>query len=408
MTEPAQFPLDRTTRWAVFVESETTGHGEEMIHAARRLDLRPVLICADPSRYSFHEDVEIRLADTADPGVVVRAIDSLPQGNVVLVTSTADRYVGISAQVAAALDLRGPDPDAIALCQDKDRQRERLADCSVSVPEFSVATEPEDAAEAADRLGCPVVVKPVNGSGSVGVRLCCTPAQAADHVKHLLSEGTDEWGRPRAPRALVERVVPGREFSVEILAGAIIGITETQLGSPPSFVEVGHDHPAQLTTEQAALLSAEATGAVMALGLARENAHVELRMNNNQVWVIEVNPRLPGGHITKLVKLATGIDMVENHLRHLTGAGVNMLATRHRSAAIRFALDKPEFRPPECAPAIGVVEAQLDLRPTPAHHFGDFRDRIGYVIAVGDDTPTAAARAETACAGGEFGPGTSS
>lgn len=398
MTRPADF-----SQWAVFIESDTTGHGREMIDAARRLGLRPVLITADPARYSFHEDVDVRSADTTDPAVVLRAINSLPKGRVTLVTSTADRYAGISAQVAAALDLVGPDPEAMASCDDKGRQRDQLADCSVSVPEFSVVTDAAGAAEAASQLGCPVVVKPVNGSGSVGVRMCCTIAETAEHMDRLLGEPTDDWGNTRAPRALVERAVPGREFSVEVLAGVIVGITETHLGRPPHFVEVGHDHPAQLTTAEAARLSAEAMGAVIALGLARQNAHVELRLNDNFVWVIEVNPWIPGGHITTLVKLATGIDMVENHLRHLTGAGVNTWATRHRAAAVRFTLNKPEFRPRECGPGTGVVEADLDPRPAPDSPFGDFRDRIGYVIAVGDDTPTAAARAETACAGGAFG-----
>lgn len=393
--------------WAVFVESNTTGHGEEMIHTARRMGLRPVLVSEDPARYSFHEDVEIRLAHTDDSADVLRVVGGLPDGPVSLVTSTSDRYVATGARVAAALDLPGPDPDAVTRCQDKGRQREQLADCGVGVPEFAVVTDPDVAAAAAATIGVPTVVKPVTGSGSVGVRLCRSPAEAAAHARRLLSDAVDERGNPRAPRVLVEQAVPGREFSIEILAGVIVGITETHLGNPPSFVEVGHDHPAQLSTEESVRLSADAVAAVVALGLDRQNAHVELRLDGRRAWVIEVNPRLPGGRITTLVRLATGIDMVENHLRHLTGAGVNALATRHRAAAIRFVLGSPDCPPRGCtggAPATGVVEAWLDRSAVRRERFGDFRDRIGYVIAVGDDTPTAAARADTARAVGCFTP----
>lgn len=392
-------------RWAVFVESNTTGHGEEMIHTARRLGLQSVLVSACPTRYPFHASARTLRADTSDAADVIRALATLPNGDgaepnghVVLVTSTSDRFVRIGAQVAAALDRPGPDPAAIELCNDKGRQRDQLADSGVSLPRYAVVTDTTSGAAAAARIGGPVVVKPVTGSGSVGVRLCLTPDEAAEHTETLLRDGIDERGNTRPARVLVEQAVPGRELSVEILAGAIVGISETLLGPLPTFVEVGHDHPARLTLDEATRLSTQALRAVTALGLDRQNAHIELRLGEHEEWVIEVNPRLPGGRITTLVRLATGVDMVENHLRHLIDDGTPTIPTRQAGAAIRFLLDTPESVPPPAgwASLPGVVEARFDRAATGTGQHGDFRDRIGYVIAVGDDSESAAARAETA------------
>ncbi|UYM03650.1 ATP-grasp domain-containing protein [Solicola gregarius] len=384
---------------AAFVESNTTGHGEELLHVARQLDLEPVLLARDPGRYPFAAGIARTLsADTADPGAVLAVLRDLP-GRIALVTSASDRFVETAARVAAALHLRGPDPEAVAGCNDKARQREVLAAAGVAVPQWMVAGDAASAAACAEHIGGPLVVKPVTGSGSVGVRLCTTADEVAAHAGRLLAGAVDERGEAMPGAVLVEQVVPGRELSVEILGGEVAGVTETRLGAPPYFIEVGHEHPARLTTSETERVTGLALAAVRALGLADQNAHVELRVTADAAWIIEVNPRLPGGRITTLVRVATDVDMLAAHLRTLLGEPLVSTPGRRSGAAIGFAVNPPEGTRPdldEVRACPGVVDVAYDRFRAGTGAYGDFRDRAGWVIAEGADAGEAAERVESA------------
>ena len=388
-----------THRVAVFVESNTTGHGAELIHVARRLGLDPVLLARNPARYPFAVDsARVLTADTVDPDAVLARLRDLP-GRIVLVTSASDRFVETAARVAAALQLRGPNAEAVASCNDKARQREVLAAAGVAVPQWMVAGDAQSAGACAEHIDRPFVVKPVTGSGSVGVRLCTTPAEVAAHAGTLLAGSVDERGEALPGAVLVEQAVPGRELSVEILGGEVVGVTETRLGSPPHFIEVGHEHPARLTTDDAERVTGLALAAVRALGLSDQNAHVEVRFTDDSEWIIEVNPRLPGGLITRLVRVATGVDMLATHLQALLGEQPVSAPGWRRGAAIGFAISPPPGTRPdlgEVRSRPGVVEVAYDHSRVGSAGHGDFRDRVGWVLAEGADSEEAAERVESA------------
>ena len=65
-----------------------------------------------------------------------------------------------------------------------------------------------------------------------------------------------------------------------------------------------------------------ATAAHEALGLGFGPAHTEIRLGPQGPVVIEVNPRLAGGQIPTLVRLATGIDLVGATVDAVIGEGV--------------------------------------------------------------------------------------
>ena len=92
------------------------------------------------------------------------------------VTSSSEYSVATAAEAARALGLPHPDPDAVRDCRDKPTQRRRLAAAGLPGPAFGAAGSAAAAVAAAARVGYPVVVKPVSGSGSIGVRRCADPA----------------------------------------------------------------------------------------------------------------------------------------------------------------------------------------------------------------------------------------
>lgn len=393
------------TRWFVLVESNTTGSGRDFCRHARACGVHPVVLVADPARYAYlaEDGIDYRRVDTDDVGAILGAGADLA-GVVTGVTSSSDHFIAVAAEVAQRLRLPGPDPEAVRRCRRKDRQRRVLAAAGLPTPEFACVPDPASAGRAAERIGGPVVVKPVTGSGSVGVRLCRDAAEAEAHAAYLLRNARDERGRPVPRRVLVEQYVEGPEFSVETFAGTVVTVVGKHLGSPPWFVETGHDVPAPVAGASAAGLTTAALDAVSALGLGWGPAHTELRLPpGGPPTVIEVNPRLGGGRIPALVDLATGINLVAATVAAAAGMPYPLRRTQSRYASLRFLL-APQPGTVQAVSGMtsarrvsGVVQVGVALTAgdtVDLHHC--FRDRVGHVVAVGEDAVTTAAAAESA------------
>lgn len=367
------------SEWFLLVESNTTGTGRDFAVAARRRGLRPLLLARDPGRYPYAAElgIDTRIADTTDIATVAAVADELaPAG----ITTSSEYFVAIAATVAAERGLPGPDPDAVARCRDKTTQRRTAAMAGLPTPRFAECTTVDDVREAAAAIGGPVVVKPVRGSGSVGVRRCETADEAADWADGVLAT-TD--------RMLVEEAVDGPEFSVEVLDGEPVGVTGKHLGPEPYYVEVGHDFPAPVEEAVAASLRSSALDALHAVGLTSGPAHVELRLPPGAApVVIEINPRLAGGLIPRLVRLATGRDLVDEVVAAAAGQPAAAPGGGTGTASIRFLL------PPragvvdavtglaEAAATPGVVDVLSRLVPGETTVLKqDFTDRKGHVLA---------------------------
>ncbi|WP_420309844.1 ATP-grasp domain-containing protein [Streptomyces sp. YS-B37] len=388
----------------VLVESNTTGTGRLFPAAARSLGLHPVLLAADPSRYASVGGAEVVRTDTDDVRAVVEACRGLAVGRRVAgVATSSDYYVETAAAAAVVLGLPANSPADLAGVRDKGTQRARLAAAGVRVPRFTVAGTVDEVLAAAAETGYPVVVKPVTGSGSLGVLLCADPEQAADHGRALFARGSDERGRAVPRRVTVEEFVSGAEYSAEVLDGTVAGITAKHLGAQPLFVETGHDFPAALAPAAREAVTEAAEAAVRALGIGLGPAHVELRLGPAGPVLIEVNPRLAGGWIPRLVREATGADLILATVAAFSGLPSPVAVTAARGAAIRFVVPAGSGRlrgvdgvARACA-VPGVVDVEMYREPgAEITVSGDFRDRIGHVLARGATAAEAAVAAEEA------------
>ncbi|MBW3656955.1 MAG: hypothetical protein KY444_12720 [Gemmatimonadetes bacterium] len=136
------------------------------------------------------------------------------------------------------------------------------------------------------------------------------------------------------------------------------------------------------------------------LGLSWGPLHWELRMDREGRAVpMEVNPRLAGGFIPELVRHAQGIDLIRETLRLVVGREPELAAARRHYASIRFLFAPGAGRlaafegMPEALARPEVVEVSAYRRPgDELDVHGDFRDRIGHVVACAAE-PRAAARA---------------
>lgn len=386
----------------LFVESNTSGTGRIFVHTARAMGFRPVLATARPEKYAYLSQEgapEVLAVPRVDEDELYALFcDRFAGGaGIAGITSSSEYFIADAAALAARFGLAGPDAASVRAARDKSRQREVLAAGGVPTPAFRVACSAADAGEAARAIGFPVVVKPVGGSGSVGVRACGTAAEAAEHAGALLAQAAS----PAERRVLVEAMVRGPEFSVEVFSGRVVGITRKHLGAPPFFVESGHDYPAPVPDDLACTLADTVRRATALLGLGWGPLHWELRVQDGRAFPIEVNPRLAGGFIPELVRHAQGIDLIRETLRLVVGEAPELEAERHRHASIRF-LFAPRPGRLEAVEGMEAARAAGDVVDVALYRAvgealtveGDFRDRIGHVVACAGDAEAASLAAE--------------
>ncbi|MFE9799225.1 ATP-grasp domain-containing protein [Streptomyces goshikiensis] len=393
---PRKAPADEPPA-LVFVESNTTGTGMIALDSAREAGLRPVLLTADPARYQGLDatGATVVRCDTNTFAELAAAVHALP-GDLAGVTTTSDFYVALAAELAASLGLPGNPPDAVRACRDKARTRELLREAGLPQPRFAAVCTPEATAAAVVSVGLPCVVKPVGGSGSELVRLCGAVEQAEQAVRAILGVTTNVRGQRVEPVALVEAFLDGPEFSVEMFSrggeACCVGVTRKSVTSGDHCVETRHIYPAPVPEADHAWLADYAGRVLGVLGITTGPTHLEVRLTSRGPELVEINPRLAGGMIPELVRLADGRDLLRGQLDAATGRSVDLSAVRRRCAGVAFLLPPG---PGTVVRVTGVEDAEalpgvvrVIVGATPGRSVRSARDaydRLGSVIACGAD-----------------------
>ncbi len=382
----------------VFVESNTTGTGMLALTTTRDLNLRPVLLTAAASRYHGLAETgcEIIECDTGSVVALRAAIqERFRRQDLTGIVTTSEFYLPVVAQLADWLGLPGNSAAAVAVCRNKATVRRTLAEAGLPQPRFAAVTEVADTAAAISRIGFPCVVKPVDDSGSNDVLKCADLAATMAQVGRVVATHTNVRQLPTARTALVEEYLAGPEISVETFSWQgtthLIGVTEKSVAGEPYFVEHRHIFPADLPAAVETSVRDTVERALAEVGLRLGAAHTEIRLTAHGPMLVEINARLAGGMIPELVRLATGIRMLDQQLRVFAGLPPVLARDTRRYAGIQFLLaDRPGVlvgvHGTERASAVPGVErvavtGRIGAAVRPARNA---YDRLGYVLARGD------------------------
>ena len=157
-----------------------------------------------------------------------------------IVFNIAEGRYGASreAQIPAMLEMldipyTGSDPLTLALCLDKSRAKEILSYHSIPTPEFFVIRSIDELSSAG--ISFPCIVKPLYEGSSKGIFNSSLVGSWEDLVGQV-ERIIDSYNQP----ALIEKFLPGREFTVAMLGNGdtlrILPIVEIKFDSLPQGV----------------------------------------------------------------------------------------------------------------------------------------------------------------------------
>jgi cyanophycin synthetase len=155
--------------------------------------------CLGPSTASI-----VDAADERD----IPAIRLLDDGNLV--------QIGYGAAMRRIWTAETDRTSAIAetISRDKDLTKELLSSCGVPIPEGREVSSAEDAWEAAEDIGLPVCIKPVDGNHGRGVFI---DVKTREEVEKAYAIAVDEGSG-----VLVERSIPGTEHRLLVIGGKLV------------------------------------------------------------------------------------------------------------------------------------------------------------------------------------------
>jgi biotin carboxylase len=242
------------------------------------------------------------------------------------ITSYFDDDLPRQAALAAALGLTGPSIDAVALLNDKLLQRRALESAGLPVPRFTGVRECVDNDEIdrlCDALPFPMLLKPRDGTASRGIlpigdrRELVTALKNVERPSDVILEerlaDTSEvdWC---ADLVCVETVVSRGTLSH-------LGVMGFFPMAPPLRLS-GLFYPADVQRSDIAELFGLATASIHAVGAGANGCfRTEIKRTPDGWKIIEINGR-PSGSSPALVKLASGMPILQVNMRHALGEHV--------------------------------------------------------------------------------------
>lgn len=299
----------------------------------------------EASRSSWQERFALEWADPRDAdcpwnldvGEWVERTARQWRGRVDGVLSSSD-YPGatLSAALARALGLPGPDPAAVIRSSHKfvSRQVQRTA-VPEAVPAFHLIDTRRP--ERLPSTGFPCFVKPVKGSFSQLARRVSSADELRDFLaRPAVGEFLAEWMpifnqcvkrytdiATNGDHFIAEEVLKGPQFTVEgfCVDGEveILGVVDSVM-YPGTSSFARFDYPSSLDEAMRERMREVARRTVLALGLERAMFNVEMTLDpeTGRVAILEVNPRLCG-QFSDLYGLVHGVDGYTVALELATG-----------------------------------------------------------------------------------------
>jgi biotin carboxylase len=252
------------------------------------------------------------------------------------ILAVGDRPTVAAAYAQQLLGHPGNSPEAAKAARDKRLTRERLRDAGLPVPEFAVFARDTDARHIPLPSSWPVVVKPAVLSGSRGVIRADTPGEfvaAVERVQQLLGSIDIRALRdPAADQIIVESFIPGLEYALEGLLHHGVLQTLAIFDKPdpldgPLFEETIYVTPSRATSGRQEQIREAVVAAATALGLQHGPVHAECRVNDSNVYVLEVAARPIGGLCARALAFirpgGAAATLEELLLRHALGERVD-------------------------------------------------------------------------------------
>lgn len=218
----------------------------------------------------------------------------------------------------------GPEPESMERLSDKAVLKELFRNTGLNViPGTKAVASMEEAKQAADNIGYPVMIKACAGGGGRGIRLIRTADDLEEAYLQATAEALSAFGDGSV--YLEKYIFPARHVELQILAdeqgnAVCLGDRDCSLQRRNQKLIEETPSPA-IRTKQREEIIALAVDAIKKIGYVGAGTLEFLLDESGNFWFMEMNVRLQVEH--SVTEMLTGIDLVKWQIRIAAGIPLN-------------------------------------------------------------------------------------
>ena len=339
----------------------------------------------NPGHKYAHEYYNV---STTDKEAVLELARRLEVDGVVAYAS--DPAAPTAAYVCEKLGLPTSPYESVEILSKKDLFRAYLAEHGFNVPRAQGFTSYDEAWAARDSFRLPVMVKPVDSSGSKGINKLTDWTGLKACVEDALNYSRDK-------RFLIEEFIVKKGYQISGDAFSVNGelvfhcfgneYYSTKVSK--DFAPLGECWPFMMEPNIIERLHSDLQRLILSLGMKSTAYNVEAIVDQNgDIYILELGARSGGSLIPQITEYATGVNLVtyvikaalgedcsDLHMAPTEGCWSNYMVHAKSTGKYAGILFDEDFR------KNNLVEFVTDIKiGDPVHEFRDAQDAIGTLI----------------------------
>ena len=308
-----------------------------------------------------------------------------------VITAATDYSILTVSKIAESLGLPGLNYDAAVTVKNKYLTRKKLFEAKADDTDQSYEISSiDEVKKISDCIKFPVMVKPVDGSGSRGA----SKVLKADNLHTACQEA---MRNSKSGKAIIESFIVGEEYGAEsfVYKGKVhvIGIMRKWMTEPPFYAELGHAYPSGLNFMIEEKIKQAVKNAIKAIGINFGPVNMDVLVTKEgKVHVVDIGARMGGNLIySHIIPIGTGIDYLGNVIRVAVGDDMDFSTSSGTPVATALLALQPgvivsypdveDFKKKSSLDYMSFLKTVGDV----INPYRTNIDGCGYIVVTGDD-----------------------
>lgn len=251
-----------------------------------------------------------------------------------VITEQTDISVPTAAYIAEKLGLPGIGYDVAIGATNKWVMREKCKKAGIPMPLYDKVKTYEEAVNVAKKIGFPIVIKPVDGQASRGIK-------KVEDIQNLGKWFKEAKKHSREGSILIEECVIGIESTVEGFVtkddSYVLAISDKKHLPPPVCVAVNLIYPPNYSKEITEKIEYWDIEVMKALNISMGITHGEFMITKDGPKFLEMAARGGGSRISShIVPAISGIDIIEGLIVQALGEDFTIKQKTSNAAILEF------------------------------------------------------------------------
>ncbi|MGR6899447.1 ATP-grasp domain-containing protein [Rummeliibacillus sp. BSL5] len=311
----------------IFIETTKNGSSREAVKTAARLGFYTVLFTEKEKlleqRKEFPDIMQmVHFNKMTEDLIRQQIIELQEQGKIIkTIISFVDPFVSLAAQLSNELCKSNISVEALKIMEDKTETRRALKE-NATTPKFEVFQPVDNISTFIKKEHkFPLIVKSPMSKASKDVYLVKNRYELRKIMKKFLRIYPDQ-------QILLEEYLDGPQYLVEVLVHKgkinIVAIFKQEITKELKFIVTGYAVQLNVKDDLYKKLSSTVESIMNDLKVANAACHLEIRNVNGNWKLIEINPRISGGAMNRMIEEAFGINLVEETIKLYLGDEPNV------------------------------------------------------------------------------------